>query len=331
MSVDVEKLRAQFPQLAFTVQESLAPYTYMKVGGKAECFVIIQKRDDLFSLCSFCFKEHIPFVVLGGASNTVIPDEGIGKLVIRNQTSTITISKMSENAYEVTADSGVITSVLANRTIEQELTGLEYFVGVPGTVGGAIINNSHFTANELIGAVVDRVEVCTVAGEHEVWPVDTLKFDYDYSVFHERGDIILSATFFLHKGEPAQIAQRVKEVAQKRVDTQPLGVPSSGCMYRNPQVSAEEFGNIQKKVAIPDTVYHLRPDGKYQIAAGFLIDKAGLKGQQVGGVKVSEKHATYMINTGGGTSADVAALCQKVEETVKNTFGVQLEREVFFL
>jgi UDP-N-acetylmuramate dehydrogenase len=331
MAIDLTTLRSSFPTLIFKENESLAPYTHMKVGGPARMFVEVDERQNFFSLVSYCYTHTVPFIIFGGASNVIVPDEGIDKLVIRNMTREITVFPSDSDVVIVKSDSGVITAMLANKTMEQNLSGLEYFIGVPGTVGGAIFNNSHFTAKELIGNLVKHVEVCTPQGELEVWNVDRLQFDYDYSVFHKEPGVVISATFELHKDTPEAIKERVLKAAQKRASTQPIGEPSSGCMYRNPQMTAEEFEFIRSQGEIPQGAYHQREDGKVQVAAGFLIDSAGLKGASVGGVKVSEKHATYMINMGTGTSHDVEALCQKVEQTIQEKFHVKLEREVFFL
>lgn len=329
--MNLSALKQKFPQLLFEENEVLAPYTYMKVGGVADALVDVRSKDDLFSLSAYCFQEKIPFLVLGGGSNVVIPDEGLKKLVIHNLTSNITFKVRNETLTEVQADSGVITAVLAAKAIERELTGFEYFVGVPGTIGGAVVNNSHFSLKDLVGDNLLSVEVCTIQGQREIWSVEKLKFDYDHSVFQERPDVVLSATFLLKKAELAMISEHVKKAALKRTRTQPIGIPSSGCMYRNPILSHSQFSSLNSKLMIPEGAYHLRADDRYQVAAGFLIDKAGLKGTRVGGVEVSTKHATYMLNSGHAAAKDIEILCRKVESTVKKKFNIFLEREVFFL
>lgn len=327
--MDYTQLTSRFPDIEWKHNEPLAPFTYMKVGGNADVLTVITTKDELYAVCSFCFENKIPFIVLGGASNVIVPDDGLDKLVIINKSSSIMF--VGEGKNLVISDSGVITAILANKTMEQGLSGLEYFIGVPGTIGGAIMNNSHFTAKDLIGNLVIEVEVCTILGKREIWKADALKFDYDYSVFHERGDIVLSATFQLQRADSATIKEKVKAAALKRTTTQPIGLPSSGCMYRNPKISNDKMVTLQKLLEIPEGAYHLRDDGRYQIAAGFLIDAAGLKGAHVGGAQISEKHATYLINTGVATREDIEALCQKTETTIKEKYDITLEREVFFL
>lgn len=321
----ISELSTHFPELLFQENVPLAQYTYMKVGGPAALFVEVDTQEKLQALCAHCFTQQVPFVIIGGASNVIIPDEGIKKLVIRNLTNAIDIQ-----GNRVTADSGVITAVLAKKTADSGLTGFEYFVGVPGTIGGAVYNNSHFSAHQLIGNYLETVTVCTPEGQVELWSKDRLKLGYDQSIFQEKSDVILSATFILEPGDAAEIQERIVSAAKHRAGTQPIGIPSSGCMYRNPIISLSQTLAIQAQVEIPESAWKIIGDQR-QIAAGFLIDRAGLKGTRMGDVEVSEKHATYMINVGQATSKDIEALCQLVEAKVFEKFSVKLEREVFFL
>ncbi|HSW89732.1 MAG TPA: UDP-N-acetylmuramate dehydrogenase [Patescibacteria group bacterium] len=327
----IQSLVQKFPTLQFQQDVLLAPYTYMKVGGKAAMFVEVGDRDTLFELSKFCFENGIEFTVIGGASNVVIPDEGIDSLVIRNTTSQIYVRQDTPEQILVEVDSGVITAVLANKTMEKGYAGLEYFVGVPGTIGGAIVNNSHFRPDILIGERVVSVEVCTQTGKRERWPVEKLGLAYDHSVFHQDRAVILSATFTLLHDNPSVIQERVREAAARRSSTQPIGVPSSGCMYKNPVLSSSQFSALSSQMAIPEGAVRKLSDGSIQVAAGFLIEAAGLKGTTTGGAQVSEKHATFLINSGSASANDVGNLCLLVESTVERKFGIRLEREVFFL
>ncbi len=328
---EIDTIITSFPHLPLMQDVPLASFTYMKVGGPAQLFVELHNVDELYDLCSFCFIHAVPFVVLGGASNTVISDAGIQKLVIINKTKSLEFNPVEgTEKVRATADSGVITAMFANDTMSAGLTGLEYFVGVPGTIGGAIVNNSHFTLHELIGNSILHVEVCTPEGKREVWPKEQLKFGYDYSIFHEVPAIVLRATFELYKGDQVHIQEKMLEAAKKRVATQPIGVPSTGCMFRNPAISSEQLTAISAQITVPKEAVKTEHNVT-QIAAGFLIDQAGLKGTTVGGAQVSDKHATYIINLGAATSEDIDALATKVEQKVQDKFGIKLEREVFFI
>lgn len=329
--MDAHQIQAAFPHLTIQSDVILAPFTYMKVGGPAALFVEVKRSEDLFALCSYCFQHALPFVILGGVSNSVIPDEGLDKLVIRNGTSAIELGNADGEKQIVTAESGVVTATLAHETARAGLTGLEVFVGVPGTVGGAVKNNSHFTAYDLFGNFITSVQVCTVEGKRETWPKEKLQFAYDYSIFHTQNDVILSATFELYKGDTVHIQEKIRAAALKRTTTQPIGIPSTGCMFKNPKVSNAQLNAIGAQVEIPESALKHLSDDTTQIAAGFLIDRAGLKGKTIGGAQVSDKHATYIINLADATAADVEALATFVEATTKEKFGVALEREVFFL
>lgn len=329
--INLEKLQSEFPALVFEVNMPLASKTYMKVGGPAEVFVMVTKRDDLYALASYALKQSIPLTVLGGASNVIVADEGIKGLVIQNRSTDIHFTKQDETTTLVEADSGVITAVLANKTMEQGLSGLEYFIGVPGTLGGAIVNNSHYTARDLIGNFITQVEVCTALGEREVWDKRRLLFDYDYSVFHKEFGIILSATFALHPDAMEAIQERARMVAKRRIDTQPIGIPSSGCMFKNPEVTFPQLEKLRGLVEVPDSAVKQLSESRFTVAAGFLIDKAGLKGTNIGGAIVSDKHATFILNTGKATAHDVDHLASLVEAKVFEVYDLHLEREVFFL
>lgn len=328
--MNIQTITEQLPSLAIDENVELAPLTYMKIGGPARIYCEAHTVHELTTLCQLLFRMQEPFVILGGASNVLIPDDGLRQVVIRNCTSSISLEPENDHVV-VTADSGVITAVLAHRLHQENLTGFEYFVGVPGTIGGAVFNNSHFSAYELIGNHLLSVKVCTSDGNITTWPVTMLQLGYDYSIFHERKDVILSATFLLKKGDPVAIQEAVRIAAKKRADTQPIGTPSSGCMYRNPVVTAEQLDSIRTLVTLPEGAIKRKEGSSVQIAAGFLIEAAGLKGRRIGDIAVSEKHATYIVNVGQGKSVDVIRLCNEIETTVREKFGVTLEREVFFL
>lgn len=327
----IDQLITTFPSISFQQKVSLAPFTYMKVGGLATLFVESTTVEDLYNLSSFCFVHAIPFVVLGGVSNTVIADTGIDALVILNKSNTVEIRGTDgSEKVQVTSDSGVITAMLANETMKADLTGLEYFVGVPGTVGGAVVNNSHFTLHELIGNTIVSVDVCTETGARETWTKDRLKFGYDYSIFHETKAIVLRVTFELYRGDQVHIQEKMLAAAKKRVATQPIGVPSTGCMFKNPRVTPEQLVALQTKLTVPETAVKTDASGT-QVSAGFLIDQAGLKGTTIGGAAVSDKHATYIVNLGTATAGDIDGLASKVETSVFEKFAIKLEREVFFV
>jgi UDP-N-acetylmuramate dehydrogenase len=304
---DLERLEAQFPALEFHSNHSLSPYTYMKSGGPADIFVTVQSRLDLENLVSFCVKNNQKHFIFGGASNLLIPDEGMRGLVIRNLANKVSIIPINDTESIVEADSGAITNIFCRKTIDESLTGLENFMGVPGSIGGAIYNNAHYL-NDLIGDYIQDVEVIAKSGEKKVYTREQLAFKYEYSILQDTHETMTLARFKLKKGIKSEIEEKAKSAAVRRASTQPLGIPSSGCMFKNP----------------------VMPDGT-QGFAGKLIDEAGLKGTRVGDAIVSEKHANFILNTGKATTEDILALADKVTQVIKEKYGVELEREVFLV
>lgn len=301
------QLSAAFPALKFQQNEPLSHHTYMKTGGPAEFFVQVQTKIDLSDLVSWCEKHHRKYVILGGASNVLAPDEGLQGLVIKNLSNSTRIKKINDTLFELEVDSGVQTNILVRKAIDESLEGLEYFLGVPGTVGGAIYNNSHYM-NQLIGDYVSEIDVIGHDGTVKTYVKKDLQFAYDYSIIQETKETILSVRFRLRKGDKAVLEERAREATRKRASTQPLGVPSTGCMFKNPMMSDGTRGH-----------------------AGRLIDQAGLKGSRIGDAVVSDKHANFILNTGHASTSDILRLVEQVQSTVKDKFGVELHREVFVL
>lgn len=300
-------LQPAFPHLSFTSNEPLSSHTYMKSGGPAEFFVTINKKQDLENLVVWCEKNQQKYLVLGGMSNSLVPDEGIKGLVIKNMVSGTRIIPLDGNTDYFEVESGTPTNLAVRANINESLEGLEYFLGVPGTIGGAIYNNAHYM-KELIGNNVDQVEVIAKGGVKKTYTKDEMKFAYDYSILQETHEVITTIRFKLKKGNKAELEQKATAATKRRADTQPLGVPSSGCMFKNPMM----------------------PNGKRE-AAGKLIDQAGLKGSRVGDAVVSDKHASFILNTGHATTNDVLKLAEYVKAVVKEKYGVELEREVFLV
>jgi UDP-N-acetylmuramate dehydrogenase len=191
-------------------------------------------------------------------------------------------------------------------------------LGVPGNLGGAIYNNSHYL-HHLIGEYISRVEVADEKGSVYWLNHDECDFKYDYSRFHQTNEVILSAEFELKLGSSEESQKLIKEATLKRATSQPLGIPSSGCIFQNAPMTPE----LAKRFPQFSQATH--------IGGGFLIDQAGLKGASEGDIEVSEKHAAFFVNKGKGTAKETVALMKKVRQKVKEQFGVELQTEVFFL
>ena len=308
MSTLLDTLKQAFPHLEFKAEESLAQHTYFKIGGPAEVFLIVKTSNDLADLAEFAGKNQIKFTVLGGASNVLINDQGLRGLVVKNNTSQVLIKPGDKpETFILEADSGAITNLVVRKALDNSLDGLQLFLGVPGTIGGAVFNNSHFL-KVLIGENILEVECVTRQGEHKTYSKSDMKFAYDYSILHETHDTIIKVRFLLKKGDKTTLEERAKYATTYRATTQPLGIPSSGCMFQNA----------------------IMPDGSRE-SAGKLVDMAGLKGLRVGDAVVSDKHANFILNVGKATSEEVDQLVAKVTAAVKDKFGAELKREVFSL
>lgn len=305
--------QAAFSALACQPDWPLKPITYFKVGGPAELYTQVSDLTTLQAIQQYCHEHEIKLTVLGGVSNVIVADEGIRGLVVQLKNNTCVITDQV-----VQAGAGLKTALLVHQTVAAGLAGLEYFLGVPGTVGGATLNNAHYLAH-LIAEFITRVQVVTPTGEVIWLDKADCDFGYDHSRFQTSGEIIWQIELQLQPGDPARSKALIREATEYRANTQPLGLPSSGCIFQNtpntPALQAR-FPQFAENAFVP---------------GGFLIDQSGLKGLRVGDIEVSQKHAAFMVNQGNGTAAQLAQLITQVKAAVHQQFGVELREEVFYL
>ncbi len=305
------------------LNEPLAKHTYFKLGGPADLFYEAKTKDELASAVQSAILYKVPYLVIGGGSNILVTDVGFRGLVIKNKTTGISLKgfaggvekgKLDLKEAIISADSGVPANLLIRYTLDQGLSGLEDMLGLPGTVGGAVYNNSHHL-DKLWGDHIIEVEYIDQEGKIKKYTQKDLQFDYDYSIFHKTKEVILSASFQLKRGDKDALWEISNAAVKRRATTQPLGVPSSGCMFKNiPLADAMRIGT-------PDTIQ----------SVGYLLDKAGLKGLRVGGASVSEVHANFIVNDGTATSQDVLDLVKLIKTKIKSKFGVDLTEEVIII
>jgi len=302
---------------------SIASHTYFKLGGPADLFYEANSLEELTLAVSSALTAKVPFFVIGSGSNLIVSDKGFRGLMIKNKASSLQLKGFTGSANQgkldlkeviVKADSGVPANQLIRFTLDEELAGLEIFLGLPGTVGGAIYNNSHHLG-EFIGGRVVEVVILTKEGTLQTLARKEMKFAYDYSILHQLGGTILSVSFLLKRGDKDQLWEIANSAVKRRATTQPLGLPSSGCIFRN--------------VPLSDAMRLGTPE--HTTSAGYLIDKAGLKGKKIGGASVSDVHANFIVNDGSATTKDVLELIELVKREVKLKFGVKLELEVFLV
>ncbi|MDD5144795.1 MAG: UDP-N-acetylmuramate dehydrogenase [Candidatus Pacebacteria bacterium] len=278
---------------------SLKNYTTFRIGGKARYFSAVKDEDDLIESLKFSERKKIPFFILGLGSNVLVSDEGFKGLIIKIQNSKFKI----QNSTIIT-DAGVLLGKLVNLALKNNLTGLEWAAGIPGTVGGAIRGNSG-AFNESIGNAIKEAKVLNV----KLKKIENLnskecRFKYRESVFKENKNlIILSATLNLKKGNKIKIQNKINKNLETRKSRQPLEFPSAGSIFLNP------------------------PD----FSAAELIEKCNLKGRIMGGAKISEKHANFIINIGSAKSSDVKKLINLIKKEVKAKFKINLKEEIEYL
>lgn len=286
----------------------LASRTTFRIGGPADVLFEARSADELATAIGAARLAGIPWFVLGLGANVVIGDRGIRGLVIRNAAATYTIG--ADGC--VWSESGAVMQDLVLDTVRAGWSGLEHFIGIPSTVGGALWQNLHFLSpapererTVFIAEVFASCEILAEAGDRRVVHADYVQFGYDDTVFHHRRDVVLSATFQLTKSDPARLHQILQENLAWRGSRHPwLQVHPSA-------------GSIFKKI-----------EG---VGAGRLIDQCGLKGFRVGDAQISHIHANILVNLGHATAADVRALVAHAQATVKARFGYTLEPEVGFI
>ncbi len=275
--------------------ESLAQHTWLKLGGNAELFYTPTCRDQLLSLIRACVAAEVPVRVFGSGSNLLIRDGGVSGSVIRISDPLLSEIKVDGNA--VTAGGGALLSHVVSESVRAGLAGLENLVGIPGTVGGAIVGNAGGRHAD-IGEFVRKVEVVTRDGEVVERTGDELTFAYRSSSITDLA--VLSVTLQLRPDDSDDLTVRMKKIWIMKRSTQPLADQSAGCIFRNPR----------------------------GLSAGALIEQCGLKDLAVGEARISDRHANFVVTGPGATSADVESLIDKVRIAVAEKFGVELELEI---
>jgi UDP-N-acetylmuramate dehydrogenase len=286
----------------------LAPVTTFRLGGPADWYIQIRSVEELLAVLAAARDASVPVTVLGGGSNVIVSDRGVPGAVIRLQLTGIA----QPAADRVRAEAGVSINGLVRWTIAHGLAGLEAWAGTPGTVGGAVFGNAHYGGAN-IGDLVTDLMLVSARGETMAVRPDDMEFTYDMSRLRRTHEIVLWAEFAVGRGDPAVLRRRARESLAYRKHTQPLAVPSAGCIFQNPDPTRD---------ALPDGV---------PASAGALVDRAGLKGVRVGGARISEKHANFIVNDGDATARDVRVLVEMARAAVRERFGVHLRDEVVYL
>ncbi len=282
-----------------SVDEPMKKHTTFRIGGPADYYVMPHSGEEAAQVIKACREWKLPFYILGNGSNLLVSDKGFRGVIIQMFKN---YSEVSVDGVCVTARAGALLSKIAKTALENNLTGLEFAAGIPGTLGGAVVMNAGAYGGEMKDVLE---EVGVLSGEGEILRLKREELDLGYrtSVIARKGYIVLEAKMRLQEGKREAIASRMEELKEKRVSKQPLELPSAGSTFK-------------------------RPEGNF---AGKLIMEAGLRGFSVGDAQVSEKHCGFVVNKGGATALQVRELMQEVIRRVEETSGVTLEPEVKML
>ena len=303
-----EKLAARLNGSQLTRDELLAPYTTFRIGGPADLLYSTQTADDLAAAVLAARELQVPYFVLGLGANILVGDHGFRGLVIRNRASHFSFS----DTGLLRVESGAVIGELIPEAVERGWSGLEHYVGIPSTVGGAVWQNLHFLEPEperkktmFIADVFHSCELLTQENDRKTVGSDYMQFGYDTSVLHHRDDIALAVTFQLERGDTAAMHRVMQENLIWRGARHPWLQfhPSAGSIFQK----IEGMG------------------------AGRLIDQCGLKGYRHGNAQISHIHANIMVNLGGATARDVRELITIAQDAVEKRFSVRLKPEIGFI
>ena len=278
------------------IEEPMSKHTTFRIGGPAQYFVMPETIEELGQIVLLCQAENVPYFVVGHGSNLLVGDKGMRCVVIQLYSNFAHYKIEGDRVY---AQAGVMLCKLGQVTRDASLAGFEFAAGIPGTLGGAVVMNAGAYGGEMKD-IVESVQLMDSNGNLIEKSGDEMEFSYRHSIVEDGKYIVVGATLKLAHGDMNLISERMEELSVARKTKQPLEFPSAGSTFK-------------------------RPQGYF---AGKLIMDAGLRGYQVGGAQVSEKHCGFVINKGGATAQDVLCLVEDVKKKVYEEFQVELEPEV---
>ena len=314
--MDIRKIEQIVSKEKIYINEPMSKHTTFQIGGPAECFIKIEKQEELKSILKFVKEENMPLTIIGNGSNILVSDDGIKGIVLKieikkleiEQTENVgdnqeRVNNIEENtARKIIVGSGNKLGEVAQKLAKQEIAGFEFAAGIPGTMGGAIRMNAGAHGTEMKD-IVKTITYMDRDGEIHKIQNEQAKFEYRNSLFAHKDYIITEVELQLEKGNKEEIQNKIKEYANYRIEKQPIEYPSAGSTFKR---------------------------GTDFITAK-LIDECGLKGYQIGGAQISEKHAGFIINKGNATAKDVIKLIEYTKEQVYNKFGKVIEPEIEIL
>tara|TARA_B100001989_G_C24499309_1_gene443941 strand:+ start:381 stop:1292 length:912 start_codon:yes stop_codon:yes gene_type:complete len=300
MKINYKKLESDLKKIGsdYIINEPMSKHTTFGIGGPVDFLILPLDNSQIPDIIKSINLNKINFIFLGSGSNILVSDKGIKGAVI-------SLKKSSKNIIfedsTVLVDSGVMLSALVQEIHKKNITGFETLMGVPGTLGGALVMNAGAFGSEISNNLI-FVETINILGQKKRYNVDEIDFEYRKSNF-PKNEIIINALFNCKKGLKSNINDKRDIASKQRKTTQPLTYRSAGSIFKNPKENA----------------------------AGYLIDKAGLKGLQIGGAKISEKHANFIVNLGNAKSTDVLELIDIIKKKIYQMYKIKLELEIKIL
>lgn len=294
----LETLQKILEKEQYKINEPMSSHITFRVGGNADCY-IKPSLEQLPEVIALCKQFDIPWIIIGNGSNLLVGDKGVRGVVIEMGKYA---DKVTIDGDTITAEAGAMLAAVAKQVARTSLTGMEFASGIPGTIGGAVVMNAGAYGGEMKD-VITSVTVLTREGEQKKLSLEELELSYRHSCIPENGYTVLKAELKLTEGKKEAIEARMEELKIQRVTKQPLEYPSAGSTFK-------------------------RPEGYF---AGKLIEDTGLRGFQVGGAQVSEKHCGFVVNKEHATAADIDNLIKEVQDRVEQKFGVRLETEVKYI
>lgn len=302
----------------------LAPYTVYKVGGSARYFTEIKEPGELTGALSFAKENGTPFFVLGAGSNILVSDKGYNGLVIHLSMGGLEIRGTTAKAGAALSMASVVA-----KTAQAGLSGFEWAIGVPGTIGGSVRGNAGCFGKEMKDVVQSVQFLDTATGEQKEFSNKQCEFAYRDSIFKKHPEwIIVCAALGLADGNSKEIQERIKNITLDRTKKQDIGTKSCGCIFKNVPWDRKDIDKEAILARFPDMPSSGTVEG---IPVSYLLDHAGLKGRRVGRVSVSPKHANFFVNEGGATAEEVVMLISIAKDAVKRKFGIVLEEEIQYV
>lgn len=306
--------KIQNSKFKFALAESMAGHSSMSVGGSARFYFEAKKVEDIIELIRLCALSGAPYKVIGGGTNIIVSDQGFDGVIIRNGTSGISVDK---NTGRVIAESGTPLSMVILEAASCGFGGLEPLYGIPGSVGGAIINNAG-THGVAVGDYMKSATIMFASDELKNLKASWFLFEYRRSKLKYKKDgfppVILSAIFQFQRKKKDDIMSEMAKFKKWRIGKQPLGAKTSGSIFRNPS-GTDNATDEEKKFK----------------SAGYLLEQVGAKKMAVGGARVSKIHANWVENHGGATASDVRRLTEKMRSAVEEKFQITLDEEIEYI